>query len=377
MAIIKRKYSTKKHQKPVIYYQAEVFVKGVRIAVKNFSTKKEAVLWHEEKIHEVTFSHASMNGQMTFKVCINRFLKEAETRMLKSSFQRYEQQSVYLYSSPLSKMKVTEIRGVHIVEWIEWLKKQPTKERKQRVSFIKEMEFLKTVLNWYKDFLNEDFNVPITKRHKQLCFIRPTKPRRQDYFIKPEDAKRWLDWLKAYKSNLVYWRIASFMLLTGARVSEACGICWDSVDLKQGVARVVRRVRWDYWNKKPVLEEVTKTAQSARLLVLPKKLQDILLEIKKESKSDLVFTDQKGSILGYNSIQYAFNAGFEALNLPWRSTHICRHTYATMALMGTNNLSAVQASLGHTQQAMTQKYAKALALLSSDIGEKTSSILFK
>ena len=65
-----------------------------------------------------------------------------------------------------------------------------------------------------------------------------------------------------------------------------------------------------------------------------------------------------------------------ALELPWRSTHILRHTYATMALMGTNNLSAVQASLGHSQQRMTQRYAKTVALLSSDIGEKTSAILF-
>jgi len=122
---------------------------------------------------------------------------------------------------------------------------------------------------------------------------------------------------------------------------------------------------------------VTKTSQSARLLILPKRLQDILLEIKKESVSDLVFTGRNGKLLKYNAVQSAFNAGFEALNLPWRSTHILRHTYATMALMGTKNLSAVQASLGHTQQTMTQRYAKAIALLSSDIGEKTSAILFQ
>ena len=30
-----------------------------------------------------------------------------------------------------------------------------------------------------------------------------------------------------------------------------------------------------------------------------------------------------------------FNAGFIALKLPWRSTHICRHTFATLALMTT------------------------------------------
>ena len=188
---------------------------------------------------------------------------------------------------------------------------------------------------------------------------------------------RWVEWLKAKNSESVYWKLAIFMLLTGARVSEACGLKWDAVDLNQGIVRVVRRVSWDYYTKKPLIENVTKTTQSARLLILPKKLKDILAEIKKQSEGDLVFTNRKGGILHYNSVQSAFNAGFIALKLPWRSTHICRHTFATMALMGTNNLSAVQVSLGHTQQAVTQKYAKAVALLSSDIGEKTSAILFK
>ena len=73
----------------------------------------------------------------------------------------------------------------------------------------------------------------------------------------------------------------------------------------------------------------------------------------------------------------AFNAGFIALGLPWRSTHICRHTFATLALMTTKNLSAVQASLGHSEQRTTQVYAKTVALLSSETGEKTASVIFK
>ena len=111
--------------------------------------------------------------------------------------------------------------------------------------------------------------------------------------------------------------------------------------------------------------------------MLPEKLKTILREIKKETKSDLVFTNNKGELLKYNAIQSAFNAGFVALNLPWRSTHIYRHTYATIALMTTKNISAVQASLGHTEIRMTQRYAKTVALLSPDMGEKTFSALFK
>ena len=70
---------------------------------------------------------------------------------------------------------------------------------------------------------------------------------------------------------------------------------------------------------------------------------------EKNGDEGLLFTDKQGEALKYNAIQSAFNAGFRALKLPWRSTHICRHTFATVALMETKNLSAVQASLGHTQ----------------------------
>ena len=76
--------------------------------------------------------------------------------------------------------------------------------------------------------------------------------------------------------------------------------------------------------------------------------------------------------LRYNAIQSSFNAGFTALKLSWRSTHILRHSYATAALMATNNLSAVQVALGHTSSRMTEKYAKAIALLDRDVAEKTS-----
>ena len=198
-----------------------------------------------------------------------------------------------------------------------------------------------------------------------MCLFKPNTPRRPDYFIEPEDAKTWVKWLKKHRNNPVYYRLASFMLLTGARVSEACGLKWSEVNLEKGFVRIIRRVRWDQRTKHPFLEEVTKTSQSARVLMLPEKLKNILREMKQETLNDLVFTDLKGELLKYNAIQSSFNAGFTALNLPWRSTHICRHTFATIALMETKNLSAVQASLGHTEVRMTQKYAKTVALLSS------------
>ena len=377
MAIIKRKYRTKKQQKPVIYYQAEVFIKGVRVAVKNFSVRREAILWHEEQRYKFTSSPSSQQDRMLFKDCINRFWKEAKTRMLKSTLQSYETRLSYFYKSPLADVKMSELKGVKIVEWISWLKRHRTAKNKGRQSFKHELKILSVILNWYRNFINEDFNVPITKKHSQMCLFKPNTPRRPDYFIEPEDAKTWLKWLKEHRSNPVYWKLASFMLLTGARVGEACGLKWSEVNLEKGFVRIVRRVRWDQRTKHPFLEDTTKTAESARLVMIPEKLKNILRDMKQKALNDLVFTDLQGGLLKYNAIQSSFNAGFMALKLPWRSTHICRHTFATIALMETKNLSAVQASLGHTEQRMTQRYAKTVALLSSETGEKTADAIFK
>ena len=377
MAIIKRKYRSKKQQKSVTFYRAEVYAEGVRVSAKTFSTKREAVLWHEKEKHKFTLSPSSLNDRMTFEECFEKFLEDAKTRILKISYQRYEVHSIYFYNSPLAQVKMSELKGAKVVEWIDWLKKKPTAQFQMRKSFIEELKSLRAVLNWYKNFLNEDFNVPITKKHKQLCFLRPKPRRRPDYFIKPEDAKRWVEWLKEHRSHKMYWKLAYFMLLTGTRVSEACGVKWDAVDLDRGMIRIIRRVSWGRTNKAPTLDDVTKTASSARLIVLPKRLQTVFCQMKKEAVSDIVFTDPEGGLLKYNAIQSAFNAGFVALGLPWRSTHICRHTFATLALMTTKNLSAVQASLGHAEQRTTQVYAKTVALLSSETGEKTAEIIFK
>ena len=143
-----------------------MFVKGARVSVKTFRTKREAVLWHEKEQCKFTFNPASLNDQMTFKECLDRFFEDAKTRIMKVTFQRYEQHAVYLYNTPLAKTKMSELKGVKIVEWIDWLKKHPTAKSLKRNSFVEELRCLKTVLFWYKNFLNEDLNVPITKKHK-------------------------------------------------------------------------------------------------------------------------------------------------------------------------------------------------------------------
>ncbi len=150
---------------------------------------------------------------------------------------------------------------------------------------------------------------------------------------------------------------------------------WDAIDFQMKIARVVKTIYWDHHSKHPILTDATKTLGSNRIIVLPEELLSMFREMKNDgSDSEWLFPGKNGNALKYNAIQSAFNAGFVALDLPWRSTHICRHTFATISLMATDSLSGVQASLGHTKQSMTEKYAKIVAMLKTGNAEKTASL---
>ena len=125
MGIVRIKYTKKNNQK-VIYYCAEIYVKGVRISRKTFSTKREAVLWHEKEKERLTLSPTSLNDQMRFSDCVDKFWKDAESRMLKSTLQSYECRLSYFYKGPLANVKMSELKGMKVVDWINWLKQHQT-----------------------------------------------------------------------------------------------------------------------------------------------------------------------------------------------------------------------------------------------------------
>ncbi len=218
-----------------------------------------------------------------FRRCVSLFYQSAsQRRMMKSTIQSYKSRLVYLRLKPLFHVPMSRLTSRTVTQWLNKLKQHQTADRKIRKNFCHELRLLSVILNWYKHFIDERFPMPITKKHRQMCFFKPTQPRRPDYFMKPGSARRWIAWLKKNNRNPVYWQLGFFMLLTGARVGEACGLTWDDIDLKDGRAFVFKRVRWDHSTKRPFLEKVTKTSQSARVLSLPNSLKTMLSEMKKK-----------------------------------------------------------------------------------------------
>ena len=367
---------TKIKRKKKTVYQARVCVNGIRAKSKVFPTKLQAIDWHDrekENLLNPRRAHKKELEELTFKDVFERYKKE-RLPLLKKSTQEY-----VLYKSPLleedclSSTRMCDFSSETVDRWISFLLSSPLAKNKHRKSFIHEIHCLCIILNWYRDYINADFLVPVVKKHRQRCYYKKLASRRPDYFMRPHEVRLWIEELK--KSSLcVYSNLAEFMILTGSRIGEACGLKWEEIDFEKSFARIVRIASWGIGKQEPYLSETTKTEESTRLLMLPEELVESLKKRKKESLSELVFCNKKGGILSIACIRYQFNKAFKNCGLSWRGTHICRHTYATMALMATKDLSAVQAALGHTDQKMTQKYAKAVALLNSETAEKTAQV---
>lgn len=362
--------------KKTIQYRAQVYVRGTRLDDRIFDTKASAHSWHDQRKALLTNDPRANaeDSKMLFSDCLDKFEEYAKTNVRAQTFQVYQTRMPYLRDTLLAKVRVTDITSKVVDLWLEELLKSPTAKNPGRKSFGKEIELLSNVFNWYRENRNEAFVNPLTNRHREKARYKDVAPRRQDYFIRPEEVRDWIGWLKEHRQP-VYWQLATFLVLTGCRIGEACALKWEAIDFNMRIARVVRTIYWDHHTKHPVLTDTTKTQGSNRIIALPEELLTLLLEMKNASGgSEWIFPGKKGNALKYNAIQSAFNAGFVALGLPWRSTHICRHTFATISLLATDSLSGVQASLGHTKQSMTEKYAKVVAMLKTGNAEKTASL---
>ena len=374
MSITKRK---KKNNK--VFYYAEVYVRGFRLASKVFDNRALAHSWHDrtkEKLQANPRALKSESKKRTLLEVITLYKKEKLSFLSFSTKQSVLGRYMYLTDSPLASVRVSDLNSSHIDLWIDWLKNHPKVDHKKRKNFIAELKILGHILHWYHHYKDSSFIVPIVKRHRTLCFYKETISRRPDYYMKPEEVRAWIEWMKSNKRmDKVFWRLASFMVLTGVRVGEACGLKWDAIDLDKGLVNIFRVVGWDRISKKPFLTERAKTKESLRTLVLPKELIQMLREIKLERpEGEFVFLNKNNETPIYPSIRYAFTKGFKALGLSWQGTHICRHTFATMALYATKDLPSVQAHLGHTTPQMTQRYAKLAKMISADTAEKTAKV---
>jgi integrase len=152
--------------------------------------------------------------------------------------------------------------------------------------------------------------------------------------------------------------LVGFLMATGLRISEACGLAWNAVDLDAGTVHV--RAAAVRVKGRGLLIKPTKTDAGTRILVLPTWCTTMLRDRATrlvESHGDLgdrpVFSAPLGGWRDPSNTQADLRAAFTAAGFDWVTSHVFRKTVATLMDQAGLSSRAAADQLGHANTSMT------------------------
>ncbi len=175
----------------------------------------------------------------------------------------------------------------------------------------------------------------------QASIRLPKVPRRLPHYLSVDEVLCLIQTIRRAKEEPKQKRDLLLILLlygAGLRVSEACELKWDQVDLVKEVLCIKGK------------------GGHERLSILPKQVVKELLALKKfrsVSTSACVFHPPLSVRTAYDRVKYCGKmAGLNKILNP----HALRHSFATHLLNSGADLRSLQALLGHKSLVATQKY---------------------
>ena len=161
-------------------------------------------------------------------------------------------------------------------------------------------------------------------------------------------------------------------LYSGLRIGELIALQWSDIDLAKGILTVSKSC---HDSKDGLIVDEPKTANSRRLIPLPKQLIPILKGIKKKSDSPFVVS-ANGSSVSVRSYQRSFELLLKKLKIPHKGFHSLRHTFATRALECGMDIKTLSEILGHKNPTVTlNRYAHSLMEHKADMMNRLGKLL--
>lgn len=149
--------------------------------------------------------------------------------------------------------------------------------------------------------------------------------------------------------------LVSFLMATGLRIGEACGLVWTAVDLDAATIEVraaVVRV-----TGRGLVVKKTKTDTSARTLDLPQwcvaMLRDRATRNGVPEEDGPVFPAPLGGWRDPSNTQADLRQAFDAAGFDWVTSHVFRKTVATLMDQAGLSPRAAADQLGHANTSMT------------------------
>jgi integrase len=189
---------------------------------------------------------------------------------------------------------------------------------------------------------------------------RPTVEKTEPRILLPDEIALLLE-----HATDTYRPALAILAYTGLRASEALGLTWEDIDLKDGVIHVraqLERARGDRRAERRKL----KTAAARRLVPIPGRLREILLRHKEDrfalglaAADDYVNGTATGAPIRYDNLRTrGLQAAAKKASLigdgkkPLR-LHDLRHGYGSMLIRAGDDIGNVSRRLGHASPSIT------------------------
>ena len=184
-----------------------------------------------------------------------------------------------------------------------------------------------------KGFLKWLFVKGYIKTDLQSRIKLPQVPSRLPHYLSVDEALHLIKTLQKEAQNTEDLLLILLLYGAGLRVSEACGLLWNQIDLEQGILRIKGK------------------GNKERLAVMPELVSNLLK--KQKNQKGPLFEKNSSTRRAFDRVRYwGQKAG---LNKPL-SPHILRHSFATHLLTSGSDLRTLQELLGHKSLSATQKY---------------------
>jgi len=191
--------------------------------------------------------------------------------------------------------------------------------------------------------------------------IKLKKPAQKEVEIfKPETIKEILN----FEHPFSY--VIKLLFYTGLRRGEALALRWEDIDIPNSIIRVHSAVQRT--EKGERISETTK-GKAERIIPISDDLKNLLNSIPR--KGDFVISDESGKRMTLSTFRYRYDKFFKDLNkfleqsadpnkekkeVERKTSHKCRHSFASYLLKGGADLRSVQLLLGHKNISTTQIY---------------------
>ena len=281
--------------------------------------------------------------------------------------------SANIKPSILSDMKISQIIQLHVKKWIIELK-----DKGAKTTSIKAYKTLLTSV--FQFAVDNDY---IRRNPCRNCDQDKAEPSTKTALTKRQQEKL-LDFLENDDLYKVYYPLILFILNTGLRAGEVCGLTKDDIDMKKGVVHVRKQLGYRnigdgyqyYWQPLKTAaghRDIPLTPVAKKALIMEKELDFALGRRAKEQevagRSGIVFINNRGMALNSYSIDGTIKRIISVYNqreskeaetenrepelLPHISVHILRHTFCTRSVESGINIKTVQYLMGHSEIATT------------------------